>query len=366
MLKEHIFLKNQLCFMSMRADELERKLGLKTYIDKYKEDSVPEDQLFNELQEWFCRVPTKKNPLEADDYVSIICCPEDVTCKHNCGVLETRTLCEHCTFPACSTCWRDLNQARLPPLALANDMWIGFAPRALYQKNVTILEMICASPCLTSMICFSMEIKYGNMFNSDVHMQRHRVGARGNVTCFPLPWEELLVQLEGVGDEGPKLPRIGQELVDVVQILLKSSKSENIDLSHVIHQARIRRAVVVDLILSARERGHPAYKSLDKEQVEERAKGLPEDGVPEDLLRELSNDDSIDKLQPQKADTPVAGRVDVSRVSEVLLHARPHAVVNERCGADCIDLNEQYISAMQHAVEEPQLGKGPRKVAQQT
>ena len=48
---------------------------------------------------------------------------------------------------------------KMPPGALVNDLMIFYAPRELYTKNVTILEMICASPCLTSMICFSLEKK---------------------------------------------------------------------------------------------------------------------------------------------------------------------------------------------------------------
>ena len=54
------------------------------------------------------------------------------------------------------------------------------------------MEMICASPCVTAMTCFSMEVKFGHMLDSQLHMQRHRVGARGNATTFLLPWEAIL------------------------------------------------------------------------------------------------------------------------------------------------------------------------------
>ena len=63
------------------------------------------------------------------------------------------------------------------------------------------MEMMCASPCLTSMICFSMEVKYGNIFDSTLHMQRHRVGARGNVTTFLLPFESLLGELQRLDEK---------------------------------------------------------------------------------------------------------------------------------------------------------------------
>jgi hypothetical protein len=87
--------------------------------------------------------------------------------------------------------------ATLPPAALANDMMTYYAPKILYEKRATVMEMICASVCLTSMICFSLEKKYRGKraFDMNVHMNNHRMGARGNVTSFPLPWQDLLQQL---------------------------------------------------------------------------------------------------------------------------------------------------------------------------
>ena len=79
-------------------------------------------------------------------------------------------------------------------MGLANDLMIFYAPRELYTLNVTVMEMLCASVCLTSMICYTLEAKYrsekpgsggGNPFDATVHMARHRTGARGNATSFP-------------------------------------------------------------------------------------------------------------------------------------------------------------------------------------
>ena len=98
-------------------------------------------------------------------------------------------------------------------------MMIFYAPEELYLNGgLTIMEMICASPCITSMICFSMEVRYGNMFDSTLHMQRHRVGARGNATTFLLPWESLLLELQRLeeshlhGGSPPDLPWTGKDL----------------------------------------------------------------------------------------------------------------------------------------------------------
>ena len=89
----------------------------------------------------------------------------------------------------------------VPPIALANDMMV-FTPKELYENGgLTIMEMICASPCITSTICFSMEVKYGDMINSKVHIHRHRVGARGYATTFLLPWETMLFNYSKLAEE---------------------------------------------------------------------------------------------------------------------------------------------------------------------
>ena len=126
----------------------------------------------------------------------------------------------------------------IPAQALMNDMMIFYAPRELYTMNVTVLEMICASVCMTSMICFTLEAKYRNEqpkhggehpFDAQVHMSKHRMGARGNVPSFPLPWQELLSELQSAdvgvdGQEPPDLPWVGAQLADYVSSLLKTSE----------------------------------------------------------------------------------------------------------------------------------------------
>ena len=43
-------------------------------------------------------------------------------------------------------------KAAVPPAALANDMMVFYAPKELYTQKMTVMEMICASVCSTSMI----------------------------------------------------------------------------------------------------------------------------------------------------------------------------------------------------------------------
>ena len=105
----------------------------------------------------------------------------------------------------------------MPAACLANDLMIFYAPEEIYTQGVTVLEMICASTCITSMICFTLDAKYRseNPMDAAAHMPRHRMGARGNATTFPLPWQDLLQQLEDMEEleklQESKLQKAGKE-----------------------------------------------------------------------------------------------------------------------------------------------------------
>ena len=67
----------------------------------------------------------------------------------------------------------------MPAMSLANDIMIFYVPREMYTLNVTAIEMICASVCLTSMLCYTLEAKYrsekpgsggGNPLDVKVHI----------------------------------------------------------------------------------------------------------------------------------------------------------------------------------------------------
>ena len=104
-------------------------------------------------------VPFRTKPL------TILCCPEDRICnspmKERC--LASKTLCKDCQIPVCQYCEEALLQpkgAQMPRAALTNDLMICYAPSILYEKQVTMMELICASVCLTTMISFTLEKKY--------------------------------------------------------------------------------------------------------------------------------------------------------------------------------------------------------------
>ena len=118
----------------------------------------------------------------------------------------------------------------------------------------------------------------------------------------------------------------------VVQVLLKTNDCDDREsLARFVHQAHVRRHVVVRRILEAKARGHRAYILVDHKRVHEKSKALPEDGIPPELMHLLPNDKSISKLQVQKAATPVEGlRRDVDDAARAIAAQRPGAVKSSK------------------------------------
>ena len=138
------------------------------------------------------------------------------------------------------------------------------------------------------------------------------MAARGNATSFLLPWHDLLQQLQAYDDDTQPtncvvLPRTGEDLTSVVSVLLKTANAidSDKDLARLIHQAMVRRDVVVKLIASMKRRGHRAYRHVEMDDVQRRARDLPADGVPPEIIKLLPVDQLLDKIQVQKSATPV-------------------------------------------------------------
>ena len=258
-------------FLGVPPEATENMFGLEAYLDKYGQceaDGPDLRQHPEEYEDLYLDVPFTRGT------VRVLCCPEDRDCEDT-ACKRGSKCCAKCRIPVCIECDkakidRD-GKYTMPPSALVNDLMIFYAPKELYTRNVTILEMICASPCLTSMICFSLEKKYRGerAFDEQVHMNRHRKGARGNATSFPLPWQYLLQQLQ---EDAPDLPHTGEALSSVVSVLLKTSEEGDSkeSLARFTHQALVRRDVVISRIENAYRRGQRAYRHLD---IQERAQG---------------------------------------------------------------------------------------------
>ena len=284
--------------------------GLKSYCERYgrMNEDVTLSMENAEFDDWHLFVPFQS------EHVKVLCCPEDIQCCSRDSSSRSHAAnvsCVDCRAPICEECATCVyaSEPSLPPAGLSNDMMIYYAPSILYRENVSVMEMMCASVCITSMISFTLEKKYRGSRSMDQNhnANKHRMAARGNATSFPLPWEDLLKQLQD-GEEMAKLgkqvslPRTGTDLADVVSVLLKTAAGDDTekDVAKLIHQCVVRRHIVVELIRTMKGRGHTAYKHVDMDHVERNANALPENDVPPEIIRLLPLDELQDKIQMQK------------------------------------------------------------------
>ncbi|CAE7250581.1 pfh1, partial [Symbiodinium natans] len=355
-------------FLGRQLPEVLDILGLDSFLEKY--DRLEGDlklTTFEDFTRWRVQLP---------DGAFLLCCPEDHRCSRHPEHATEGCLCEHCEVPICSECHENLAAGRLPPLSLANDMWTGYAPERLYTDKVTVMEMICASPCITTLVRMSMEARYrseSSPLDEHAHMARHRLGARGNALTFPLPWEDLLRNLQAhhgvleseAGGEAPaQLPRSGPELGNVVRVVLKTNKTaktSDAEIKSLIHQANVRREVVVQLILDMKKLGHPAYQGADEVAVRQAALSLPEDGVPPEVLKVIAeiDDKAEDRLQPQKAATPSDAFLQLEEAGAIFAAQRARAVVPEGWSVDRQDQNAAGVLALNELAEQLREAEDP-------
>ena len=105
--------------------------------------------------DWQLIVPFSHCPL------TLLCCPEDRRCtsENKSSCMTRNTLCKDCEVPVCRHCEDSLLQPRgpeMPYAALTNDLMVFYSPLVMYEKQATAMELICASVCLTSMVCFTL------------------------------------------------------------------------------------------------------------------------------------------------------------------------------------------------------------------
>ena len=239
--------------LGLTADTLEEMLGWKTFEQRYVAPLAERMQVAVRAQAhlWKCQ-------LRCPGYaLTLVGCPEDKRCMRT-RPCPSEHMCSSCDVPLCHTC-RDsvCRHGRKPTEALSNNLLLGHPPREVYANECTVLELLCASPCMTALTCYSIEWRHlhDRSLAQDAFMNRHRLCAKGNATTFPLQWEDLLSELhnlEAQTDHTTRclLPHLGTELRDRVAVLIKvGKKPDGVDVKQkIIHQAVVRRHVVTGLI----------------------------------------------------------------------------------------------------------------------
>ena len=175
-------------FFGMCKEEAKRLLGLTKYRTK-------DTSMGQQVQtKWCLNVPF------TDAVIQVLCCPEDgrcIVCPSNmCGIHDMKCpLCPEREMPLCASCSDELSRAhpKMPPFALATKMWIGYINEYIYEHQATYIELFFASPDDTAMLSTTLQRFHDRVSGSSLgHLSNTRLGARGNVPFFSLPWEEIL------------------------------------------------------------------------------------------------------------------------------------------------------------------------------
>ena len=164
-----------------------------------------------------------------------------------------------------------------------------------------------------------------------------------------------------------QLPRTGRALGETVRILLKTNKTgktTDAEIKTLIHQALVRREVVVQLLLDMKRLGHPSFQKVDEATMLRNASQLPENGIPPEVLTVIEHLDEEDKLQPQKAATPSDGRhEDLNKAGAVFAEQRARAVVAEGRSEDRDDQNAVDVAALNQLQDQLKF-EGQRKATE--
>ena len=142
-------------FLGLSPQQIEEFFGMETFLRRFGScgpgfPNLQEVVWQRELEDWQCIVP-----FEIGD-VRILCNPEDWRCQ----LEHAADICSQCEVPICCSCQKALQKRspEMPVRALSNNLWTGFAAPMLAVEDVSYLEAVLASPCMLSLVCFSLEV----------------------------------------------------------------------------------------------------------------------------------------------------------------------------------------------------------------
>ena len=303
----------------------------------------------------------------------MICCPEDVERSKACRYHADHIICEHCNVPICASCWEPLQDphSRGIPMAVANDNWVGYVPDIIVKQQVRWIEAAVACPVLTNMIVYYVECEHGHLMEEQLGKQDYKVGSRGNVFSFLMPWDDIMIELGDVSsdEELGCLPHPPEVLQHLVRVVLRNGTHEMF--KH-LNKVRLRAHVVVQLGHLLIQRQHmdtiastagvllpERIRAAQKRYTAAVHRSYPPEqfggngAVPPVLLETLRaawKEKKIDTQGPpfaslvqDKNATPAEGSKPLAQVWE---NCRPQCVVDERSSEGLADCNDRVIHAL--------------------
>jgi hypothetical protein len=176
----------------------------------------------------------------------------------------------------CLECENMLVKKKLPPLALANDLWIGQVPVEL--SALTIPEQLMIARHYPRCYVFKLYPREATHMGVD-QMQR---GMKGNVSLYDVNTKEVVKMLEG-----QKMPNPTSTLASVVVVTVIGSKKLPKDWLKATFQ--IRRKRVYEALMWLRK-NNALYEDIVID--EERLQMLPEDGIPVEIMASIRHDEN--------------------------------------------------------------------------
>jgi hypothetical protein len=178
----------------------------------------------------------------------------------------------------CNDCELSLRKGKVPRFSLANNLWIGNIPYQL--AALTIPEQLLIARYYPRCYVFKLYPRGGCHLSPEV-LQR---GMKGNVSLYELNTKDVVRMLEG-----QVMPNPAASLASVLAITFVGSTALPKDWLK--STFRVRRRRVYEALLWLKE-NNSLYGDICIQ--EDRLQSLPEDGVPEELISLIRQEEDGD------------------------------------------------------------------------
>lgn len=221
----------------------------------------------------------------------------------------------------CDDCIRALSDNRLPPLSLANCMWIGPIPLEISQ--LTVPERMLIS--IYHPRCYVYKLYPRDLWAKQLDQSMLQQGLSGNVTTYELNLPDVVRMLSG-----KLVPRPMSVLASTIAVTYVGPGK--IPKNWLKQTFRVRRAVVLAALLCLKDvTRHPGYTDL--EISEERLATLPLGDVPLEILASMRHEPDAAKAHQE---------------AESYTHNEPHG----RAFSSCFNLHTEKSQTKAQIVPE--------------
>ena len=317
----------------------------KTYLERYGSHPAVQRRI-GVAHEW-----DRLLPHELMGGRTILCCPEDIHCEKDHRLKEV--LCLECQLPLCRSCLEQSQGTTGIPAALGNDNWLGYPLQILYDWKVRWVEAALASPLWTAMIHFYLEEDRGHLMEEELHRAEFRIGIRGNISSFSIPWEEVYEKLQEIESTrgGIQLPHSPEVLATMVRFTLKAHA--HADVVEWVRGAKVRPWVVLKLLEHLIDIGHPMCASHDAERLRNAfAQRVAEmygvaEAVPTVIVEAIRQEVGVAAEVPHaKHATPEAAPVSNISGEAFTGELRPHTVTADHTSTQAGDAEVMEVTAL--------------------